>query len=139
MKQIPDKVFLDSNVLIYAYSSDDSKKRECVEKLLNEHRVIIISTQTINEFINVMTKKKKMTYQQVSLVLTEILINFSVEIIDKVIIQKALEIAEKHHYSYFDSLMIASAVVSDCSILYTEDMHNQHVIEGNLRIVDPFK
>ncbi len=136
---MPDKVFLDSNVLIYAYSSDDSKKRERVEKLLNNHRVIIISTQTVNEFINVMTKKKKMTYQQVSLVLTEILINFSVEIIDKVIIRKALEIAEKHHYSYFDSLMIASAVVSDCSILYTEDMHNQHVIEGNLRIVDPFK
>lgn len=134
-----DKVFFDSNILIYAYSLDDLSKRHCVEAVADSHDVIIISTQTINEFVNVMTKKKKMSYQQITMVINEIYGNFVIEIIDKNIIEKAIDIAIKHSYSYFDSLMIASALANDCSILYTEDMHNQHVIENSLKLINPFK
>lgn len=134
-----DKVFIDSNILIYAYSVDEPVKQQHVEKLLNSHEILVISTQTINEFVNVMTKKKKLTYIQISLVVQELCIIFSLQIVGPEIIQKAIEIAGKHHYSYFDSLIIAAARASDCSILYSEDMHHQHVIEDGLRIINPFK
>ncbi|OGB83886.1 hypothetical protein A3F66_02735 [candidate division TM6 bacterium RIFCSPHIGHO2_12_FULL_32_22] len=133
-----DRVFFDSNVLIYAYSSDDIAKEKCVDKLLNSHGIIILSTQTINEFINVMTKKKKTSYQQVAAAINEMFDIFLIETIDIIVIQKAIDIATKYRYSYFDSLMIASALNSNCSILYTEDMHNTHVIEDNLQIINPF-
>lgn len=139
MKRMSDKVFFDSNILIYAYSLDDLSKRQCVKTVADSHDVIIISTQTINEFVNVMTKKKKMSYQQIALVINEIYGNLEIEIIDKNIIDKAIDIAIKHSYSYFDSLMIASALANDCSILYTEDMHNQHIIENSLKLINPFK
>lgn len=133
-----DKVFFDSNILVYAYSSDDLSKRQRVKELADSCDEIIISTQTINEFVNVMIKKKKMNYHQVSSVINELRNNFVIEIIYEESIQKAIDIATRYSYSYFDSLMIASALMVGCSILYTEDMHNRHVIE-NLRIINPFK
>ena len=131
------KVFFDSNILIYAYSSDDAFKQDCVQKLSDSHDAIIISTQVIHEFINVMTKKKKLNYSQVTLAIDEMYKNFTVEIIDQTTIKKAIAIATRYSYSYFDSLMVSAALISNCSILYSEDMHNQHVIE-NMTITNPF-
>jgi predicted nucleic acid-binding protein len=41
--------------------------------------------------------------------------------------------------SYWDSLIISSALESGCKILYTEDMHHNQIIEGKLKIINPFK
>lgn len=133
-----DKVFIDSNILIYAYSIDEPAKQKIVDQLLDQYQHIIISTQTINEFINVALKKKKLNHQQISLAIKEFFSIFSVEIINAATIQKAIEISHQHHYSYFDSLIIASAIITQCSLLYTEDMHHQHTIE-QITIINPFK
>lgn len=134
-----DKVFIDSNILIYAYSVDELSKRSIVEDLLNKHGTIIISTQTINEFINVMSKKKKLNFKQISVVVVELFSVFFVEVINAETIQTAINIAHKHHYSYWDSLILASAIGTNCSILYSEDMHHQHWVENSLKIINPFK
>ena len=138
MKQMPDKVFLDSNILIYAYSIDEQKKQKIVQQLLNKHKIIFISTQTINEFINVTVKKKMLNTMQVTSVVNELFSVFLIELIDQNSIAKALVLAGKYHYSYFDSLMISSALISDCAILYSEDMHHEHIVEGKLKIINPF-
>jgi predicted nucleic acid-binding protein len=138
MKQMRDKVFIDSNILIYAYSVDEPEKQKIVKDLLNKHDVMVISTQTINEFINVTTRKKMLAPEKISLVVDEFFEIFSVKLIDKEVIQKAIMLVNKHRYSYFDSLMLASAIIHDCSILYSEDMHHFHVLEGGLRIINPF-
>lgn len=132
-----DKVFIDSNVLIYAYSIDEPEKLDAVQDLLNKHDSIIISTQTINEFINVTTRKKMLSIEKIPLVVEEFFKVFSVALIDQKVIQKAIMLAHQHRYSYFDCLMLASAIVQDCAILYSEDMHHSHVLE-NLKIINPF-
>jgi len=53
-------------------------------------------------------------------------------------IVNACDIALKYHFSFYDSLIIAAALESGCSTLYTEDMHNGQVIEDRLKIVNPF-
>ncbi len=135
---MPDKVFIDSNILIYAYSVDEPKKQKIVNTILNEHEVIIISTQTINEFVNVTTKKKMLDTIQVSAVVNELFLQFLVVTIDQTIIQKALLLADKYRYSYFDCLMLASALIGNCSIIYSEDMHHLHMVENTLEIINPF-
>jgi len=52
---------------------------------------------------------------------------------------KAVQIKLKYFFSYWDSLIIASALESGCSILYTEDMQDGQLIEERLKIVNPFK
>ncbi|KKU17073.1 MAG: Ribonucleoside-diphosphate reductase [Candidatus Woesebacteria bacterium GW2011_GWC2_45_9] len=59
--------------------------------------------------------------------------------VNKTTIKKSLQVKKIYHYSYWDSLIIASALESNCSILYTEDMHEGQVIDGKLKIVNPFK
>ncbi len=132
-----DKIFIDSNIIIYAYSVDEPKKLKIARNILLSHE-IILSTQTINEFINVTTRKKMLTLGQVVEIVHELFDLCSIKFIDQKTIEKALVLVEKYHYSYFDSLMIASALVADCSILYSEDMHHDHVIENQLKIINPF-
>jgi len=50
----------------------------------------------------------------------------------------ALDLAQRHSLSHFDSQIVASALESGCEVLYSEDMHAGQVFEGRLRIVNPF-
>jgi predicted nucleic acid-binding protein len=40
--------------------------------------------------------------------------------------------------SYWDSLIVSSAIESKCSILYSEDMQHDQIINNQLKIIDPF-
>lgn len=51
--------------------------------------------------------------------------------------QSSLDISDRWKYSFYDSLIIASAIISGCEKLYTEDLHHGQVIEG-VEIINPF-
>ncbi len=61
-----------------------------------------------------------------------------VEIISLPTIQSALDVQDRYRFSWYDSLIIASALEAGCEFLYSEDMQNNQVIEGRLQIVNPF-
>ncbi len=50
-----------------------------------------------------------------------------------------MDIKKRYRFSYWDSLIIASALENNCSILYSEDMQHSQVIEDNLKIINPFE
>jgi predicted nucleic acid-binding protein len=54
-------------------------------------------------------------------------------------IDKALDLNNLHGFSYYDCLMLASALESKCDVIYTEDMNDSQIIENRLKIVNPFK
>lgn len=138
MKQTSDKVFIDTNILIYAYSVDETNKKLIVNELLNKHEFIILSTQVINEFINTMYKKKKLKIEDIKNAVIELQKNFSIENISISTIRKALDITSKYNYAFFDSLIISSALETNCAILFSEDMHDSHIIDNRLKIINPF-
>jgi predicted nucleic acid-binding protein len=51
---------------------------------------------------------------------------------------QALALAKKYQYAYYDSLILASALSADCSILFTEDLQHKQMIETTLTICNPF-
>jgi predicted nucleic acid-binding protein len=65
--------------------------------------------------------------------------NFEVIEIDKSLVLEAMEISIRYKYSYWDSLIVAAALGTGCSMLYTEDLHDGQIINGRLKIVNPFK
>lgn len=73
-----DKVFLDSNALIYAYSLDEPIKKQAIEQIIECDDVIILSTQVINEFINVMSMKRKIPLSELAVTVDELASNFSI-------------------------------------------------------------
>lgn len=134
---MPAKVFLDSNVLIYLYSEDEAEKAaralQCAQEL-----DAWISTQVLNEVSNVLRRKQKLDYSAILSVIHELQSNFQVSTVTIQTIEQALLLGERYRYSYFDSLMLASALEQGCTVLYSEDMQHGQIIDGLLRIVDPF-
>jgi len=134
---MPDKVFIDTNILIYAYSITELDKRNITFTILESYS-IVISVQVINEFIWIMNRKFNINYDKLEVLVDRFWEKFEVSLINKFSIEKALKIAQDYKYSYWDSLIIASALENECSILFTEDMQNGQVIEGRLRIKNPY-
>ena len=130
------RAFLDSNVILYYYTSSEISKAQ----LAGEARLrsdAIISTQVLSECCNVLSKKLQYSWTQIQKVISEIVELFSIETISTPTIEKALSLAERYRYSYYDSLILASALEARCEVLYSEDFQHNQVIEG-VRIVNPF-
>jgi len=130
-----EKIFLDSNVMIYAYFKQDEKKQR-VSKLLIAQNAII-STQVLQELTNTLHRKMRVDYSIVRPILQECIQNCELKTNTSDTVFLALDIAERYGFSFYDSLIVAAALESKCTTLYSEDMHhNQHI--GNLTIQNPF-
>ncbi len=132
-----DKFFFDTNILIYLFSDETSKQQKSIE-LYQTLSVKVISTQVLNEFANI-CYKKNLLKTDISIYIEKLTQNFNVGLIYKKTILEAIQIKEKYGYSYYDSVIIASALQNKCTILYTEDMHHKQIIEKKLTIINPFK
>jgi predicted nucleic acid-binding protein len=130
------KAFLDTNVLVYAFTTD--RRAEVAKELLG--RGCVTSVQGLNEFANVARRKLGMSWAELRDALTVIrTLCHAILPQDLAIHEQAIDIAERYGLSMFDSLMVASALRGGCEILYSEDMQDGMAIDGRLRIVDPFR
>lgn len=135
-KRTDDKPFFDTNVLIYAFGADDLRS-DTAQALLAGGGVT--GVQSLNEFVSVARRKLDMNWKEIleSLAALDALCPSPVPLTFD-IHRKALQIAERHGYHIFDSLIIAAALESDCHTLYSEDLQDGQVIE-ELTIRNPFK
>ena len=140
MSYTEDRVFVDTNILLYLYSKDEPyNKLIASELILHSTAEIVVSTQVIGEFISILIKKFGYEIQIIKLALEDFRRDFYISLIDMEHIEKALLIKERYLYSYWDSLIIAVALKKNCSILYSEDLQDNQLIEDTLRIINPFK
>jgi predicted nucleic acid-binding protein len=133
-----DKVFLDTNIVIYAYSTTDSNKQKTAKRLIMTGNTII-STQVLQEIINTFCRKLKVDYDTVKDLLQECIENVDhLSINSQLTVFRACDVAKRYGFSFYDSLIIAAALENNCTILYSEDLQHNQVIERRLRIVNPF-
>lgn len=135
-----DKIFVDTNIFIYSAVEDHfhlDKRKKAVELIQREDVEILISTQVINEFYAILIKNgisdAKIQERIYEIVENSVLVN----VIFKTI-QSAWKIRKQYGFSYWDSLIVASALEGNCSSLYTEDLQNGQIIEKKLKIINPF-
>lgn len=139
-----DRIFIDTNILVYLFDSGETIKHTKIKKVFAEKlkdSKLFISTQVVNEFINIVTRKISSPLQFEKL---EEVINFfnDVFIISPInfhTIKKALSIKIDFNFSYWDSLIISSALENGCNFLFTEDLKDNLVIEEKLVISNPLK
>lgn len=134
-----DKVFIDSNIWLYALiESDESidkhhEAKQCIASAEN----IVISTQVVNEVcVNLLRKgKKDMAYiAQFIFDFTSAYQTLAQTTED---LMTASTIRTDYHVSYWDSLMITSALRAECQVLYSEDMQNGLYVYKRLLIQNP--
>ena len=137
--EIYSRAFFETNILAYLYSNTEPEKKARAKHILEYTSEVFISTQVVNELINVLLRKSKLSHVCIKGIVQEVATSAIITRVDMQTILYALDIAQATKYGYFDSLMIASALMSDCIAFYSEDMHDGQVIEQRLRIVNPFK
>ena len=136
------KYFLDTNIFIYSFDSGQPKKRTQSRKLIAEAlqtRDGLISTQVIQEFLNVATRKFSVPFRldDSQDYLVKILYPLCQVFPDQNLYRSCLDIQFKTGYSFYDSLILASALKSGCKILYSEDLQAGQFVDG-LQIINPF-
>jgi len=133
---MPAADFLDSNVVIYAYSQDAAKKHAALVLLAGAPT---ISTQVLNETINVLRRKNLMADGLIPTAINDLVVRCQVTLVDVETIRSALDVMARYQLSYFDALMVATAIEAGCTTLYSEDMQDGQVLNGALTIKNPFR
>lgn len=114
------KTFIDTNVLIYWV--DDSTRADTVEQLLAGDSVI--SVQVLNEFANVLRKKRAMPLADIQTLSNTLISTCEVHDLSVRTHQTALALMARYKLSLYDANIVAAAGVSGCAILYSEDMQD---------------
>ncbi len=132
-----DKIFVDSNIFLYAFSTlDPLKQLRAKDIVLSPNRVI--SSQVINEVSSNLLKKLKLEEAKVTGFVLDCYERYAVVNFSKSLFVAAVLLRQSHRLSYYDSLIVAAAVESGCDVLYSEDMAHNQLMGGCVRIVNPF-
>jgi predicted nucleic acid-binding protein len=131
-----DKAFVDSNVILYLMSEDETKANQAEAVMRSQ---VTVSVQVFNEVTSVARKKLACSWDQIEEFLANIASICSVEALTIEIHQHARFIAERYQLAFYDALIVASALAAECTILYTEDMQDGLLIESTLTLRNPFK
>ena len=131
------KAFLDTNVLIYSYGkAEPLKQRQALEAIGTGE--VWISTQVIIEFVNVSHRKLKTPWPDIQLSLIELHENYDILVNSLATITQATRLADRYGFSWFDALIVSSALECGCDTLYSEDLQHGQLIEQSLRVMNPF-
>ena len=131
------RAFIDTNVFIYTQRTDCPVKRQIAERAV-DYFDCVASTQVLNEIANVFTKKYPMPAEKVVRLIKSIREISEIVVVDESLVEYALDLHSRYRLSYYDCLMVATAIYSGCRYLITEDMHDELLVENKLKIVNIF-
>ena len=133
------KIFVDTNIWIYSFVKTDNVKHLIAKELIEYNiKRIIINSQIINELCYNLIRKSLFTEDQIQKLTSSMFSLFTINNYQLNHYLSASNLRDKYKFSFWDSLIVASALEANCSILYSEDMHNGTVINNTLKIINPF-
>ena len=136
-----DKVFVDTNILVYAHDLDAGNKHDQAAEIVSqlwESRNGVLSTQVLQEFYVTLTRKVSSTLSKLEArKLVQKYSHWHLVLNDPSIIIKASEIEESNNISFWDALIVSAAYSQNVPTILTEDLNHGQIIEG-IFIRNPF-
>ena len=138
---MPDKTFIDTNVLVYAYDADEPIKQARAREILKrgiEEETAVLSVQVVGEFFTVVTKRipNPLSVDEAEEVLNLLGILPIIDL-DFRMVRHAIEIHRQHGIAYWDALIVAAAHRAECTQIFTEDLNSGQSYQG-VTVVNPF-
>jgi predicted nucleic acid-binding protein len=135
------RVFVDTNVLVYAHDRSTGEKHETARAVLEDlwrRRAGVLSTQVVQEFyVNVRRKARKPIDRNEALRLVEDYLAWEVVVNDAGSILEALAVEARYDLSFWDALIVQAANAAAVDILLTEDLRHGQVY-GAVEARNPF-
>jgi predicted nucleic acid-binding protein len=137
---LPESCFIDTNLWLYAFiEGDDPQKTIRAKSLIDTQSAIYVSTQVINEVCVNVIKKAHFSEPQVQQLIESFYAKYVVVELSKALLLKASALRGQYALSFWDSLIVSSALHANVSVLYSEDMQDGLVVEHKVRIINPLK
>jgi predicted nucleic acid-binding protein len=135
------KQFVDANILVYAEDRDAAARHDkalALVRSLWDSGDGVVSLQVLQEFFVIVTRKlKKPMKGPEAFLAVEQYLTWTTVAPDAALLKAAIRLSLDHRLSFWDALVIQSALRADCAVLYSEDLnHGQRF--GPLRICNPF-
>jgi predicted nucleic acid-binding protein len=135
-----DRVFIDTNIWIYAFSdAQDKVKTQQARALIRRERNITLNIQVLNETTKNLLQKFGATEDIVQKLIRSIYRKYTVVDFSQQILLQASRLRSTYHFSFWDSTIVASTLDVQAKTLYSEDFHDGLVVEGRVTIINPFK
>jgi predicted nucleic acid-binding protein len=126
--------FLDTNVLVYAQQTG-AKADRARALFMGGGK---LSVQVLNEFTAVARRKQSRGWRDIGEAIADVLTLVDPPLVLTLDLHNAARVlAEEQQLSFYDALIVASAIEAGCDVLYSEDMQHGRSI-GGLSIVNPF-
>jgi len=137
------KYFIDTNVFVYSFDNSQPAKKERSVELIQDALQTgsgIISTQVVQEFLNVATQKFAVPMKsEDARAYLRLVLNPLCQIYPGITqYDSCLELRSETGYSFYDSLILAAAIQGGCEILYSEDLQDRQQVRG-VRIENPYR
>ena len=130
-----DRIFFDSNVILYAFFRNDGRSA-VAERVLACHNAVI-SSQVVGEVCTNLRKKAGFSPQEIAMVATQLYAGFDVCALEEAHFLLAASLLDRFSLSFWDAMIVAAALRAGCTILYSEDMHHGLRIDA-MTILNPF-
>lgn len=131
--------FIDSNIWLYAFiETDDAAKTNQAQNLIRSVEPVV-STQVINEVCVNLIRKAGFTEEQIYLLVISFFAKYTIIQLDRTILLRASQLRSRYSLSFWDSIIVASAINASASYLYSEDMQDGPSVAQQLQIINPFK
>ena len=130
--------FIDTNIWLYSFiQGQDAEKNEISRAIIKECE-IVISTQFVNEMCVNLKKKVGFSEIEIQNLIASLYRKYTVFELSQDILLLASKIRINHSFSFWDSIVAASALDCDAEYLISEDMQDGFLLENRLKIMNPF-
>ena len=132
--------FVDTNIWLYAFNdSQDPHKHQLAKALIRQTPRIATSTQIINEVSLNLVRKFHANEADIRKLVRSFYRKYLVLELNRPVLLHASDLRDTYSFSFWDSLVVASALAVGATTLYSEDMHDGLLIQNTLQIVNPLK
>lgn len=127
--------FFDTNILVYAQQAGGKADRA---------RALLagggkLSVQVLNEFTAVSRRKQDKEWREIGEAISDLLALVDPPLALTLDLHAAARaLAEEHRLSFYDALIVVSAIEAGCHVLYSEDMQHGRTF-GGLAVANPFR
>jgi predicted nucleic acid-binding protein len=131
-------VFLDTNILVYLFDHGEPRKKAIAEGIFREHKCIRLSTQVLQEFFVVVTRKLERPLEpEVALRSVEHFQAYPVAVVTNALVTQAIRRSIDSQLSLWDALIVETALSEKAALLITEDLQDGWKV-GPMRVWNPF-
>ena len=135
----PDSTyFIDTNVWLYSFIQSQNREKTEIAKTIIKECEIVISPQIINEICVNLIKKVNFSEGKIQNLIESLYRKYTVFELSQDILLKASKIRANQSFSFWDSIVAASALDCDAVYLISEDIQDGFKLENKLTIINPF-